>query len=52
MKYYTSWQEALQEFIATYGHNFEDPYNLIVEFELDLKQNVNGAYFITGGDLK
>lgn len=47
MKYYKSWQEALVEFINIYGHNYKDGYNLLMEFEASLNQNVRGAYFIT-----
>lgn len=46
MTYYKSWQEALQDFIAKYGHNFEDPYNLTMEFEIQLKRNIKGAYYM------
>ena len=46
MKYYSNWQDALISFITKYGHNYEDAYNLIVEFELELKQNIKGAYYI------
>ena len=46
MKYYSTWQAAFIEFIERYGSNYEDSYNLSVEFELHLKQNKNGAYFI------
>ncbi len=46
MKYYSSWQEALMDFIKDYGHNYKDAYNLMVEFESQLKQNVKGTYFI------
>ncbi len=49
MKYYSSWQEALVEFIDQYGHNYEDGYNLVAEFEQELQQNANGAYFMYKG---
>ena len=51
MKYYTSWQEALLDFTKKYGHNYLDPYNLMVEFEEQLKRNIKGVYFMyTGGE--
>lgn len=46
MKYYSTWQQALSEFIQRYGHNYEDGYNLVVEFENKLQKNVHGVYFI------
>ena len=46
MKYYKSWQAALTDWIELYGHEFGDPYNLIVEFELHLKQNIRGTYYL------
>lgn len=46
IKYYSSWQEALLEFISKYGQNYKDPYNLVTEFELQLKKNIKGTYFI------
>lgn len=52
MKYYSKWQDALVDFIAQYGHNYEDAYNLIIEFELQLKRNIKGTYFMFLGDAK
>jgi hypothetical protein len=46
MKYYSNWQDALQDFIRMYGHNYLDPYNLMVEFEEQLKRNIKGVYFM------
>ena len=46
VKYYKSWQSALTDWIELYGHEFGDPYNLIVEFELHLKQNIRGTYYL------
>lgn len=46
MKYYRSWQDALQDFISRYGANYQDPYNLMVEFEEQLKKNIKGVYFM------
>lgn len=46
MKYYSTWQEALLDFIKEYGHNYLDPYNLVVEFEEQLKRNTKGVYFM------
>lgn len=46
MTYYSEWQLALIDFITLYGHNYKDAYNLTVEFELHLKRNKHGAYFI------
>lgn len=48
MKYYSSWQDALIDFVADYGHNYKDAYNLMVEFEQQLFQNIKGAYFMKG----
>ena len=39
MKLYSSWQEAFIVFIAQFGHNYKDSYNLAVEFEMHFKQN-------------
>ncbi len=47
--YYSSWQEAFKDFITKYGHNYKDPYNLMIEFELQLKRNIKGTYFIDEG---
>jgi len=33
-------------FIIMHGHNYKDAYNLTVEFENKLKQNVKGAYYM------
>lgn len=46
MKYYKTWQEAFIEFIERFGHNYEDSYNLSVEFELHLNKNKRGVYYI------
>lgn len=46
MKYYSNWQDALLDFVTQYGHNYEDAYNLIAEFELHLKQNIKGVYYM------
>lgn len=46
MKYYANWQDALISFITKYGHNYTDAYNLTVEFEQQLKQNIKGAYYM------
>lgn len=46
MKPFSSWQEALIEFINVYGHNYQNGYNLIEEFEHMLMQNRVGTYFI------
>lgn len=46
MKYYKTWQEAFLDFITKYGSNYEEPYNLTAEFELQLKQNIHGSYFM------
>jgi hypothetical protein len=50
MKYFSSWQEAYKWFVNRYVDNYEDSYNLSAEFELQLKQNSRGAYFIHTGD--
>lgn len=50
MKYYSTWQEALADFLAKYGHNYKDVYNLMVEFEAQLKRNIKGTYFIYEGE--
>lgn len=49
MKYFSSWQEAFMWFVNKYSHNFEDSYNLSAEFELQLKQNSRGTYFLYVG---
>lgn len=46
MRYYSSWQEALVEFVALFGHNYQDGYNLVAEFEQKLNRNSKGTYFI------
>lgn len=46
MKYYSTWQEALLDFTEKYGHNYLDPYSLIVEFESHLRKNTKGVYFM------
>ncbi len=46
MTYYSSWQEALVDFIKQYGHNYLDAYNLTMEFEQELHQNIKGTYFM------
>ncbi len=52
MNYYSSWQEALMDFIRQNGKEYKDVselYALMVEFELKLKINARGAYYIRGG---
>jgi len=46
MKYYSTWQEALIDFIKHYGQEYEDGYNLLMEFEERVKQNTVGTWFI------
>lgn len=46
MTYYSTWQEAMLDFIRLYGQDYEDSYNLAVEFEQHLKRNRMGAWFI------
>lgn len=46
MKAYSEWQTALTDFILQYGHNYQDSYNLVSEFEQMLSQNRNGTYFL------
>lgn len=46
MKYYKTWQAALVDFIELFGHNFEDSYNLTAEFELMLKRNIKGVWYM------
>jgi hypothetical protein len=46
MTYYSTWQEAFIDFIKQYGNNFKDAYNLTMEFENELKQNIKGTYFM------
>lgn len=48
MKYYQTWQAALVDFIHWYGHNYQDSYNLMVEFEQRLGKNTKGTWFLTG----
>ncbi len=50
MKYYSSWQTALIDFTMRYGHNYDDGYNLISEFEELLNQNVHGTYYMFLGN--
>lgn len=52
MKYYSTWQAAFVEFIEKFGHNYPDSYNLSVEFELHLRKNKLGTYFIYWGEEK
>ena len=46
MKYYSDWQTAFIEFIMHFGKEFEDSYNLAMEFERHLHQNRKGTYYI------
>lgn len=46
MKYYKTWQEALTDFITKYGQNYEQVYSLMAEFELILRRNIKGAYYL------
>lgn len=46
MKYYSNWQSALIDFVKLFGHNYIDSYPLMEDFELRLKQNIKGTYFI------
>ena len=46
MTYYSTWQEALAEFITKYGHNYKDAYNLATEFEMHIKQNIKGSWYM------
>ena len=43
---YRTWQEAFMQFIRKYGHNYEDSYNMAVEFEMHLRQNRLGVYYL------
>lgn len=52
MKYYKTWQEAFKDFIDHFGHNYEDAYNLVSEFEQQLNRNVKGVYFMYFGESK
>lgn len=52
MKYYSTWQEAFIDFINKHGSEYEDSYNLAVEFEQQLHKNVKGVYFMYEGDSK
>lgn len=46
MKYYSSWQVALADFILRWGHEYEDSFSLISEFEQMLNVNSKGAFFL------
>lgn len=52
MKYYSTWQEALLDFIERYGHNYQDSYNLTAEFEQKVKQNAKGVWYMYLGEKK
>lgn len=55
MKYYKTWQEALQSFITNHGQEYkevDEVYALTLEFEQQLFQNINGAYFMYTGESK
>lgn len=52
MKYYSTWQEALSDFVERFGHNYADSYNLVAEFEEMLNKNIKGVYYIYFGDTK
>lgn len=49
MTYYKTWQQALMDFIRHNGTEYEseqDLYALMTEFEVRLRKNVNGAYYL------
>lgn len=46
MKYYSTWQEALIDFIKANGAEYDDSYNLMADFEQELNQNLRGTYFL------
>lgn len=50
MKTYSTWQEAFVDFIRAYGHNYDDSYNLAVEFEQHLTTNRLGVCFLENTD--
>jgi hypothetical protein len=50
MRYYSTWQEALQDFIERFGSGFDTSFELIQEFEQKLGRNVRGAWFMYIGD--
>ncbi len=43
---YKTWQEAYIAFIKQYGDSYKDAYNMSVEFEMHLRQNRHGVYFL------
>ncbi len=51
MKYYSSWQEALIDYIELRGHEYESAgelYCLMEEFERQLFRNIKGTYYMKG----
>lgn len=49
MKFYSDWQDALFDFIRHNGSEYPEPidlFSLLVEFESQLQQNTNGAYYL------
>lgn len=46
MKYYKTWQLAFMDFIREHGDEFQDSYNLSVEFESVLRQNRAKAFYM------
>ncbi len=45
-QYYNHWQDAFVVFIEQYGHNYQDSYNLAVEFEMHLRKNRLGCFYL------
>lgn len=52
MRYYKTWQEAFMDFIARYGHNYCDSYNLASEFEQQVSRNAKGIWYLYLGNSK
>jgi hypothetical protein len=52
MKYYSTWQEALIDFIKIRGDNYQVSWSLAEEFEIELQRNRNGTYFMNLGEEK
>lgn len=49
MTYYSSWQDALVDFVNAYGQNYKEVgevYALMAEFEQQLFQNIKGSFYI------
>jgi len=52
INYYSTWQEALMQFLEQHGHEYSDSYVLLSEFESLLMRNIKGTYFMRDNNAK